>query len=79
MFDPVWLDGSNLFKYPFPLVPALAEKFGYDSVEAFKKDAQKRYSLLDNGMLDMPCAPQLIANVSPFRAWQFNPFHFVAG
>jgi hypothetical protein len=45
------------------LAEALAEKFGYGSVEEMKKDAQKRFSLLDNGILDKPSARLLLINV----------------
>ena len=46
------------------LAECLVEKWGYDSVEAMKKDAMKRFSLLDNGVLDKPSTKLLLINVS---------------
>ena len=42
---------------------ALAFKFGYPSIEAFKKDGEKRFSLLENGILDLPSTRLLLINV----------------
>ena len=64
MFDPIWLEGVNQLEYPFPLAPALCETFGFESMEDLKKNFQERFSLLENGMLDMECAPLMLANVS---------------
>jgi hypothetical protein len=45
------------------LAEALAKKFGYGSVEEMEKDAQKRFSLLENGILDKPSARLFLINV----------------
>ena len=42
---------------------ALAAKFGYDGVESLKQDSQKRFSLLENGILDQRSTTLLIVNV----------------
>ena len=46
------------------LAECLAEKWGYESVETMKKDAMKRFSLLENGILDQPSTKLLLINVS---------------
>lgn len=46
------------------LAECLAEKFGYENVEELKKDGKSRFSLVENGILDKPCARLLLANVS---------------
>ena len=46
------------------LAECLVEKWGYESVEAMKKDAMKRFSLLENGILDQPSTRLLLVNVS---------------
>jgi hypothetical protein len=42
----------------------MAEKFGFRSVEDFKKDGQKKFSLLDNGIVERPSCRLLLLNVS---------------
>lgn len=77
--------GFNIFRYIScsvelmcvldRLAGALAEKFGYGSVEEMKKDAQKRFSLLDNGILDKPSARLFLINV---REPKFHLIHLVS-
>ncbi|PFH62520.1 hypothetical protein XA68_13259 [Ophiocordyceps unilateralis] len=63
MFDYQWLDAVNQLEYPFDLANALAFKFGYgDDVERFKREASARFSLLNDGTLDKPCARLLLVN-----------------
>jgi hypothetical protein len=45
------------------LAHSLALKFGYSNVAEMKKDSQKRFSLLENGILDKPSTKTLIINV----------------
>ena len=45
------------------LAECLAEKYGYANVEELKKDGKGRFSLVENGVLDKPCARLLLANV----------------
>jgi hypothetical protein len=67
MFDPEWLSEVNHLEYPFDLANTLAYKFGYgNDVEAFKKEASDKFSLLKDGTLDKPrIARLLLVNVSP--------------
>lgn len=44
-------------------MPALAQKFGYGKVEDYKEGAQKRFSLLENGLLEKPSCRLLLINV----------------
>ena len=60
--DPDWIDIMDHGEYPACLTTSLVDKFGYDSVEAMKADSQKKYSLVDNKILDMPCTKMLLLN-----------------
>lgn len=64
MFEREWLDNVNHLEYPFDLANTLAYKWGYgDDVETFKKEAKSKFSLLEDGTLDMPeCARLLLVN-----------------
>ncbi|CAJ2513474.1 Uu.00g015930.m01.CDS01 [Anthostomella pinea] len=63
MFDPEWLDAVDLLEYPFDLAQTLCYKFGYGTdFDRFKKEARERFSLLDSGILDKPCARLLLVN-----------------
>lgn len=46
------------------LAECLAVKHGYDNVEELKKDGKDRFSLVESGILDKPCAKLLLVNVS---------------
>ena len=46
------------------LADCLAEKFGYRNVEELRKNGKSQFSLIENGILDKPCARLLLANVS---------------
>lgn len=45
----------------------MALKHGYDSVEEYKAGAQKKFSLLENGILEKPSTRLLLVNVSTER------------
>jgi dienelactone hydrolase len=64
MFDKEWLDNVNHLEYPFDLANTLAYKWGYgDDVEAFKREASEKFSLLNDGTLNRPeCARLLLVN-----------------
>ena len=64
MFDKEWLEHVNHLEYPFDLANTLAYKWGYgDNVETFKREAKSKFSLLEDGTLDMPeCARLLLVN-----------------
>lgn len=50
------------------ITPCWAEKYGYDSVEDFEKNAQKKFSLVETGVMDQPNCRLLLLNVS-FARW----------
>ncbi|KAI2472160.1 yellowish-green 1-like protein [Annulohypoxylon bovei var. microspora] len=62
MFDPEWLDAVDDLEYPFDLAHTLCYKFGYTDFELFKKEAQDKFSLLNNGILNKPCTRLLLVN-----------------
>lgn len=64
MFDSEWLNNVNHLEYPFDLANTLAYKWGYgDDVEAFKREASAKFSLLNDGTLDkQECARLLLVN-----------------
>ncbi|MCJ1232022.1 hypothetical protein MMC12_008703, partial [Toensbergia leucococca] len=61
-FDREWLSHADDHEYPFALTPALAQKFGYDTVEDFMKESQKNFSLVDSGIVLQPSARLLLIN-----------------
>lgn len=61
MFDREWLENVNKLEYPFDLANTLTYKFGYPDLESFIKEAPK-FSLLNDGTLDKPCAQMLLVN-----------------
>lgn len=64
MFAPEWLSNVNHLEYPFDLANTLAYKWGYgDDLELFKREAMKKFSLVEDGTLDKPqCARLLLVN-----------------
>ena len=46
------------------LTPAMAMKHGFSSVEAYKEGVQKKFSLLENGIIQKPSTRLLLINVS---------------
>jgi len=64
MFDTEWLNNVNHLEYPFDLADTLAYKWGYgQDVEAFKREALVKFSLLNDGTLDkQTCARLLLVN-----------------
>ncbi|KAI1778766.1 alpha/beta-hydrolase [Hypoxylon cercidicola] len=62
-FDPAWLARADGHEYPFRLTPALAAKYGFeDDVQAYLEGAQKKFSLLETGILRMPSTRLLLVN-----------------
>ncbi|CAI7649497.1 hypothetical protein N7533_008438 [Penicillium manginii] len=62
MFDKDWIKAQDKMEYPYALAEALAHKFGYDSVEAYSEDSQRRFSLLESGIFDNPCCRLFLIN-----------------
>ncbi|OHW90422.1 pigment biosynthesis protein ayg1 [Colletotrichum incanum] len=61
-FDPEWLEKADGHEYPFLLTPAMAMKHGYKSVEEYKAGVQKKFSLLETGIIDKPSTRLLLIN-----------------
>lgn len=55
------------------LTPAMALKHGYSSVEEYKKGAQKKFSLLETGIIQKPSTRLLLINVSSALARNSSP------
>ncbi|KAJ5729802.1 uncharacterized protein N7483_004310 [Penicillium malachiteum] len=63
MFDETWIRAQNHMEYPFALADSLAAKFGFFSVEEYiNSNPRARFSLEENGILDMPCTRLLVIN-----------------
>jgi hypothetical protein len=62
--SPEWLERIDDHEYPLKISPAMAEKYGFKSVEDFKKNGQKKFSLGETGIADKPSCRLLLLNVS---------------
>ena len=51
-------------------------KHGYNSVKEFKAGVQKKFSLLENGILNKPSTRLLLINVSLSRPLHNSYLHF---
>ncbi len=60
-FQPEWIEQSQHGEYPFELGETLACAFGHSTFDEWVSYAP-RLSLLDQGVLDQPCAPMLCIN-----------------
>ncbi|CZT13746.1 probable yellowish-green 1 protein [Rhynchosporium graminicola] len=61
-FDRDWIEKADGHEYPFKLSPAMALKHGYKTVEEYKNGAQKKFSLLESGLLDKPSTRLILIN-----------------
>ncbi|KAI1634624.1 Alpha/Beta hydrolase protein [Biscogniauxia mediterranea] len=61
-YDRGWLERADGHEYPFRLAPAMARKHGFASVEEYKEGVQRKFSLLELGILDLPCTRLLLVN-----------------
>ncbi|KAK4143537.1 esterase FrsA [Dichotomopilus funicola] len=61
-YDPEWLEKAEGHEYPFQLTPAMAMKHGFSSVEEYKANAQKKFSLLETGIIQQPSTELLLVN-----------------
>ncbi|EGO53280.1 hypothetical protein NEUTE1DRAFT_115120 [Neurospora tetrasperma FGSC 2508] len=61
-YDKKWMEKVDGHEYPAQLMPAFALKHGYSSVEEFKAGVQKKFSLLENGILDRTSTRLLLIN-----------------
>lgn len=62
-YDREWLEKADGHEYPFRLLPAFALKHGYRSVQEFKESVQKKFSLLETGIIHQPACRLLLVNV----------------
>lgn len=60
-FQAEWIERAQRGEYPFELAETLALAFGHSGFDAWV-DYAPRLSLLDQGVLDRPCAPMLCIN-----------------
>lgn len=60
--NPEWLSKVNDHEYPFMLTPAWAKKYGYDNDADFIKHAQKKFSLVETGIVDQASCRLLLLN-----------------
>lgn len=58
-FDPQWIARAEQGEYPLAFAETLARAFGHTTYEGFVAYAP-RLSLLNQGLLDRPCAPLLL-------------------
>lgn len=61
-FDREWLERADGHEYPFRLTPAMAIKHGYKTVEEYKAGVQKKFSLLETGIIHKPSTRLLLIN-----------------
>lgn len=60
-FRPEWIEQAQHGEYPLELAETLACAFGLSTLDEWV-DYAPRLSLLDQGVLDQPCAPMLLVN-----------------
>ncbi|KAK1758335.1 esterase FrsA [Echria macrotheca] len=61
-YDKEWLEKADGHEYPFELLPAMAMKHGFTSIEDYKENAQKKFSLLETGIIHQPSTRLLLIN-----------------
>ncbi|KAK3364446.1 Alpha/Beta hydrolase protein [Lasiosphaeria hispida] len=61
-YDREWLERADGHEYPFKLTPAMAMKHGYKTVEEYKEGVQKKFSLLETGIIQQPSTRLLLIN-----------------
>ncbi|KAM3416298.1 hypothetical protein BST61_g7904 [Cercospora zeina] len=61
-FGRAWLEKAANHEYPWTALPALREKFGYETEDAMLDNAQREWSLVDNKIVDMQSCRLLMVN-----------------
>lgn len=61
-FSRAWLLKAKDHEYPWTLLPAITEKFGYTTEEELLENAQKDFSLVENQVVDRPSCRLLLVN-----------------
>jgi pimeloyl-ACP methyl ester carboxylesterase len=60
--SPEWIDIMDSGEYPTSLTRSLMHKFGFDNIGEMKQNAQKKFSLVESGILHKPCTRLLLLN-----------------
>jgi pimeloyl-ACP methyl ester carboxylesterase len=60
--SPEWIDVMDSGEYPSSLTRSLMSKYDYSSVEEMRADSQKRFSLVESGILEKACTKLLMLN-----------------
>ncbi|KAL2255820.1 hypothetical protein VTK26DRAFT_2662 [Humicola hyalothermophila] len=61
-YDADWIEKADGHEYPFQLSPAMAMKHGFGSVEEYKANVQKKFSLLETRIIQKPSTRLLLIN-----------------
>ncbi|KAL5598340.1 hypothetical protein BROUX41_003601 [Berkeleyomyces rouxiae] len=61
-YDPEWAERADGHEFPFPLAPAMVRKHGFKDVDEYKANVQKKYSLLEHGILHQESTRLLLVN-----------------
>lgn len=61
-FSRDWLLRAAKHEYPWNALPALTEKYGYESEDAFMDNAQATWSLVTNKIVEMQSCRLLLVN-----------------
>jgi pimeloyl-ACP methyl ester carboxylesterase len=61
-FSRAWLEKAKDHEYPWTALPALQEKFGYRAENEFLDQAQKTWSLVETGIVNLPSCRLLLVN-----------------
>ncbi|KAK4125143.1 alpha/beta-hydrolase [Parathielavia appendiculata] len=61
-YDRQWLERADGHEYPFQLSPPMAMKHGFASIEEYKANVQKKFSLLETGIIKKPSTRLLLIN-----------------
>lgn len=61
-FSREWLEKAANHEYPWTALPALTAKFGYKSVDELLDNAQRDFSLVENGIVEMDSCRLLLVN-----------------
>lgn len=61
-FSRAWLEKAKDHEYPWTLLPAIREKFGYATEEDLLNNAQRDFSLVETQVVDRPSCRLLLVN-----------------
>lgn len=75
-FTPAWIEKAQHGSYAFELAETLASAFGRDTFEQWVEFCP-RLSLLDQGVLEHPCAPLLLVNGTQDSIFPIEDMHLL--